>query len=31
VTNIRLFATDGTQANGMPIYTVITGAPKRVA
>jgi hypothetical protein len=28
VTNIRLFATDGTVNNGMPIYTVVTGAPK---
>jgi len=28
VTKIRLFGTDGTARNGMPIYTVVTGAPK---
>jgi hypothetical protein len=28
ITNLRLFATDGTERNGMPIYTVVTGAPK---
>jgi hypothetical protein len=28
VTNIRLFGTDGTAKNGMPIYTVVTGAPR---
>jgi len=27
-TNIRLFGTDGTAKNGMPIYTVVTGAPR---
>ena len=31
VTNIRLFATDGTEDKGMPIYTVVTSAPKRLA
>jgi hypothetical protein len=31
VTNIRLFATDGTERNGMPIYTAITGAPRVTA
>jgi hypothetical protein len=28
ITKIRLFRTDGTEKNGMPIYTIVTGAPK---
>jgi hypothetical protein len=27
IANIRLFATDGTAENGVPIYTVVVGAP----
>lgn len=27
VSNVRLFARDGTQDNGMPLYTVIVGSP----
>jgi 5-methylcytosine-specific restriction endonuclease McrA len=27
ISNVRLFGTDGTAQNGMPIYTVVVGAP----
>ena len=30
VSHIRLFARDGIEQNGMPIYTVIVGAPRKI-